>query len=287
MTRVAVVSTGSPDYLIDIVGDGFLRLLGRENVHLDFNTTNAHSTVHSQLYIGFSTPNAFPIYDAEYLVVSVRTPVDRIVDWVKRTSRAKVAVVDGEDDGIIRSNNERKSFRYFKREFYPGTKYEPSVRPLPMASIPEAIPEAERTKPVFMMGKYTHPDRKPIWAAMTELGFPVSKDIYSKAVYNKELASSLIGVSARGVGWDTYRYWETPYFGALLMSQRPGIEIPGNFREDDEAIYYGTPAELKKKVQALLSDRPRLDRIAAAGKKAAHERHLSTHRAATILRELA
>jgi hypothetical protein len=35
--KVAVVSTGSPDFQIDIVADGLIRLLGKENVHLDYN----------------------------------------------------------------------------------------------------------------------------------------------------------------------------------------------------------------------------------------------------------
>ena len=39
------------------------------------------------------------------------------------------------------------------------------------------------------------------------------------ADYMRLLSRSKIGVSVRGLGYDTYRYWEIPYAGALLLEQ--------------------------------------------------------------------
>jgi len=48
--KVAVVSNGSPDYLIDIVTDGLIRLVGRERVHLSYNQISTANSMQSQLF---------------------------------------------------------------------------------------------------------------------------------------------------------------------------------------------------------------------------------------------
>ena len=55
--------------------------------------------------------------------------------------------------------------------------------------------------------------------------------------YLRELAACKIVLNFRGAGWDTLRYWETPAVGAFLLSQRPQILIPDNFRPGSEIVF--------------------------------------------------
>ena len=54
--KVGVISKGSPDYLIDIVTDGLIRLLGRQSVALDYNVRGGCSGSYAHLLQGFQGP---------------------------------------------------------------------------------------------------------------------------------------------------------------------------------------------------------------------------------------
>jgi hypothetical protein len=87
----------------------------------------------------------------------------------------------------------------------------------------------------------------------------------------------------RGAGWDTYRYWEIPFFGSVLLSQRIPVAIPDNFVEDTEAVFFDTIPEFAAKLIWLLDHPADAERIAKAGQQKCMARHLSTHRATTVL----
>jgi hypothetical protein len=101
--------------------------------------------------------------------------------------------------------------------------------------------------------------------------------------YMDVIARSRIGVSVRGGGFDTYRYWEVPAAGALLLSETPRIVIPGNFEADEEAVF-DAPERLAARVPQLLDAGP--EHIAARGRARLEEAHLSIHRAQRVLDEL-
>jgi len=285
--RAAVVSQGSPDYLIDILGDGFIRLLGRGNVYVRFNTHNAGDSRKSQLYIDFADPNFFPIEEADVLVMSTRTPLSIAQEWKQRTGRLRVAMIDGEDDTVIRSEYQREGRLYFKREFLRDRHYPGSIKPLPFGAIPETVPEVPaRSNPVFFKFNDSDRMRGKIARVLASMGFPTSDVQLSKEEYNRELVGSLVGVSIRGVGWDTYRYWETAYFGCAPLYQRGNIVIPEDFAEEVEAVYFETPEDFRSKLANLLSDRESTERIGMRARKACMERHLSTHRAQYVLSAL-
>lgn len=295
--KVAVVSTGSPDFQIDIVADGLVRLLGKENVHLDYNRRVAPDSRYSQLMMGFQYPNAFELDAADFLVVSTRTPLSVAKKWKERTGKGKVAVLDGEDDPNLR-HNVREATVYFKREYLKGTSYPSNVIPLPFAAIPEDIPaNSHRDIPVFWCGLVRNGIRLDITKALREMGIKIEEGrhdnamavggITGKAGYNERLARSLVGISARGAGWDTYRYWEVPYFGAVLMSHRLGIVIPEDFIDGKEAVFFNDAKDMKEKLGGLLKDESRIKAIAEAGARAVQERHLSIHRAKKVIEALA
>ena len=98
--------------------------------------------------------------------------------------------------------------------------------------------------------------------------------------YMDILASSRISVSVRGGGFDTYRYWEIPAAGAMLLAETPRIVIPGNFVDGLEAVF--APVEkLISRVPALLEGDT--ETIARNGREKLLAAHTSVHRAQTVL----
>ena len=60
------------------------------------------------------------------------------------------------------------------------------------------------------------------------------------------------------------RTYEIPACGKLMLSERTS-ELPGLFAEDQEAVYFSSPEELRAKVDALLGQPAEIERVAAAG----------------------
>lgn len=283
--KVGVISRGSPDYLIDIVTDGLIRLLGRQNVCLDYNVRSSPAGSYEHLLRGFQGPEPFNIYDADVLIASIRS-LPALDEWRRRTKKKAIAVVDGEDGDRIADQALYQVRVYFKREYLKNRAYIAKIKPLPFAAIPEERPEnVVRNGAVFYCWHSTHHCRNEYSSILASMGFPIAAKL-PKAQYNKSLASSLIGVAVRGNGWDTYRYWETPYFGAAMLAQQPGIVIPGNFIDGQEAVFFDGPQDFRVKLKGMLQDRDKTLKIASAGAKASLTRHVSTCRAKTVLEAL-
>lgn len=285
--KVTMVTRGTPDYLADIVADGMIRKLGRENVHLVTNTTSPTCTMKTQFCHQYGVPNTIGFFDTDALVISCRSRLSDISEWMSQTGKSAVASIDGEDDAVIRSDWVAASKVHFKREYLIGRYYDSKIQPLPFAVIPEAFPPPAARSGVFFRNRQNDPVRVAIVGILNRMGYPVPTDMVNKETYNEALSRALVGVSARGAGWDTYRYWEVPFFGALLFTQRLGIVIPDDYRDGLEAISFQGAADFEEGLRRVLSDPSRLNAIAENGNRAAHERHLSIHRAQRILNALA
>jgi len=286
---VGIASGGSPDYLIDVVADGAIRLLGRENVHLRYNRWRPTYPIISQLMQGFC-PDDHLLQDCRVLIASRRVPVSYVALFKKLTG-GKVAVVDGEDFSNIHPRLYELADIYFLREFLKDVPYGSKVRPLSFGAIPEKVGCRSRDIAVMFGGtEHSSPDRKPVVEILRGVGWTTWETASPRAIdherYMRRLARARIGVSVRGAGWDTYRYWETPLAGAMLLSQRLGILVEDDFVEDKEAVFFDTPKEMLAKAVQLLLDEPHRAAIAAAGRQAVLTRHLSIHRAARVLDSL-
>lgn len=284
--KVGVVSHGSPDYLIDIVTDGLIRLLGRESVSLDYNARGGWGGQYSILLQGFQGPEPFDIEEAEVLIASVRS-LDAAKAWMKRTGKKKVAIVDGEDGADIRSPWEMVASVYFKREYFKNRDYVSSIHPLPFGAIPEALPDVSSIScPIFFLAHESSGVRAEVVKVLRGLGYDVPSERIEKAEYNKRLASSLVGISARGGGWDTYRYWEVAYFGTALLSQRLEIMIPNDFEEGLEIEFFENMMDLEKKLKMMVEHPDQTILIGQRARKKCLKYHLSENRARTVLEAL-
>jgi hypothetical protein len=98
--------------------------------------------------------------------------------------------------------------------------------------------------------------------------------------YMDVLCRSRIGISVRGGGYDTYRYWEVAAAGALLLAEPTRVVIPGNFVDGREAVF-ALPRHMPARLRTLLEGET--DEIGAAGRGRLLAGHTSVHRARTVL----
>jgi hypothetical protein len=177
-----------------------------------------------------------------------------------------------------------------RREIDVATAASRKVVPLPFGLIDTGIePAAEKDVDVTFLARPTSPERAAVIDALRGLerdGAVVRTAPESAAPWHEYfalLSRSRIGVSVRGLGYDTYRYWEIPYAGTLLLAETPQTVIPDNFVDGREAVF--APLErLSERARQLLS--AETHEIAAAGRRKLLERHTSVHRAQTVVQRI-
>lgn len=106
---------------------------------------------------------------------------------------------------------------------------------------------------------------------------------YSK--YAEIIASSKLSFAVQGAGFDTYRYWEIPFYGSALVSQKPYIFIENNFVEGESAIFFRSFKELEKKLDYYLF-KDKWEEICMNGRKHFLKYHTYLHRARKILKAI-
>ncbi len=103
--------------------------------------------------------------------------------------------------------------------------------------------------------------------------------------YSEALISSKISVSLPGLGYDTARYWEIPYYGAVLASPYLPIAIPNNFEDMNSAVFFKNYPDFASKVKKILQDGS-WSSIAASGNSLFKRHHTSKKRAEYVLRSM-
>jgi len=177
-----------------------------------------------------------------------------------------------------------------RREIAIATGRSRAVVPLPFGIVDTGFePRGEKDVDVAFLASPTSPERARVAEELRQLerdGAVVQSATAANLPwfdYIELLARSRIAVSVRGLGYDTYRYWEIPYAGALLLSEPPRIVIPGNFVDGREAVF--APVErLAERARELLNQNTHP--IAEAGRQKLLARHTSVHRAQTVLERL-
>jgi hypothetical protein len=177
-----------------------------------------------------------------------------------------------------------------RREIAVATAASREVVPLPFGLVDTGFePVAEKDVDVTFLARPTSPERAAVTDALRALardGAVVQSAPESSlpwGEYMRLLSRSRIGVSVRGLGYDTYRYWEIPFAGALLLAETPHTVIPDNFVDGQEAVF--APIErLADRARELLEEDTR--ELAAAGRRKLLASHTSVQRARTVLQRI-
>jgi hypothetical protein len=72
--------------------------------------------------------------------------------------------------------------------------------------------------------------------------------------YLEILSSSLCSIAPHSISYDTFRYWEIPYAGTVLVAEKPLTIIPNNFIEGKHAFFFKSLSELKSIIEYIISD---------------------------------
>ena len=171
----------------------------------------------------------------------------------------------------------RKQFDViFKREMIDGIDYGQDTFPLPFGYAQQmtcASPEKMKTRPLFWAGKREY-GLRPLYIDSLEIRLGTSLDRqYDQKTYLKNLRESHIGLSLFGCGFDSVRYWELPANGVMLMSERPPIRIPHNFKDRHSAVFFDDLLEMDDKLNYYMHHPEQTEKIAAEG----HAHYLKHH----------
>jgi hypothetical protein len=168
------------------------------------------------------------------------------------------------------------------------------VTPLPFGVIPTAVSAATKKLDVTFLGYPNTSERVKIIEELEVLkreGHAVattsldSPEPLAWPDYFETLASSAIGLAARGRGHNTLKYWEIPYAGALLVTPPSQIVIPHDFVDGVDAVFAPAP-ELVRRARTLLESRERVVEMAERGRERVTAHHLSVHRAEAVVSAL-
>ena len=166
---------------------------------------------------------------------------------------------------------------------------DPRIVPLPFGVIDHGQRAVrEKTYDVAFMGLPTSRERARLRRdldALARQGVRVfaPEERLSWWDYLEVLGRTRVGISLRGHGFDTYRYWEIPALGTMLLAETPRIVIPENFEHAEEA-WFADPARMPDAVREVLA--MDTERIAAAGHRKLLASHTSSARAQTVLDHL-
>jgi hypothetical protein len=172
---------------------------------------------------------------------------------------------------------------YFKREYAGNLDFQ--AIPFNFSYSESYIPniDTKRDIPLFWAGKFAHYRRRFLEVANEVLGIDMSNYGFSQDDYKEQLLRSKIGLSLRGYGFDTVRYYEVPAHGALLFSQKPKIRIENDFIDGENAVFFYEPEDMREKLKYLLEHDDYVDSIRLKGHEWLKKYHTSEVRARQLL----
>jgi hypothetical protein len=323
MPRLLFINDRKPDYLQDLTYSGLVGILGAGNVtdrpwnpyyHLQqrayprnlgyvknslFRSLLSGIPInrYDAVLIGAAKPACF----AEYLAIARRIPASTPIifidggDWPEiggDLHRLKAASL------YERAIAVRPFDLVAKREYLMQSTHPENVVPLPFSCNFDYYADPPRPSKfkydVSFWAVESHPIRSAAFDALDghfdcrENG-TVRNQVFRKHQrrgrrYLEELKSCRIVLNFRGVGWDTLRYWEAPGLGRCMISQRPNIRIPDNFREGKEIVYCkDTLSDMIELCSYYLAHEEERETIARNARAFARERHSNTARARYLL----
>jgi hypothetical protein len=307
--RVLILMRQQMDYGQDVLYDGLCELLGDENV-VDYPYKGSlhedpdkladgyypcvffregqmltHESVREQIQGGLFDLILFA--DGEHTLAR-----EEVIDLVDANRDIPIAIVDQDDTpcdpyrALSVYLDRVDIIACFKREKLEDVPYHPNITALPFGYPASRIPawrDGPRDIPVAWAGNRKTWMREAYLIRLeqllsTKLGKQVSQDDYAAQLQRTQIAPCFFGG-----GFDTVRYWEIPAHGALLLAERPPIEIPHNFVDGQHAVFFDDIQELQEKVGFYLEHPEECRRIARGGYEHLREHHTGTARARRLL----
>ena len=207
---------------------------------------------------------------------------------------AHVAMVDMQDDCADHWEMLRAAYGLnalppcFKRECLRAVRYSAPTQPLPFAYPDEMVAAeigAHRETPIFWAGQRGWGLRDVFLPVLEARGIPTSHN-FSQAEYRAALRDAQVCLSLGGAGFDTVRYWEAPAQGALLLSETLPIQLPHDFEDMRDAVFFSTPAELQERLDFLAAHPQSVGEMRLAGWARLRRHHTATARARQLLSAL-
>ena len=272
--KILYINSKSADYVQDLTYTGLVKTFGFNNV-IDYHWNRKYHVPYRKYpknmgYIKNSFISSFfnrSFKDIDYVFIG-SSKVDcferylEVIDSIP--TNIPVVLIDGGDrcDGIAKDLesysrpdlrekvlSKRKINFIFKREYLIDTEYDDNIFPLPMCFNYDRMPKMDYNLKydVSFWAVESHQIRKDALDLLenkfdckkngTERNQKFSKYKRKGDEYLRELGRCKIVLNFRGGGWDTMRYWETPAIGRFMISQKPGIVIPNNYRDKKEVIF--------------------------------------------------
>ncbi len=272
--KILFINSGSADYVQDLTYTGLVKKFGFKNV-IDYKWNKKYHLPYKKYpkNIGYIKNSFFPsllnrnFKNIDYVFIG-SCKVDcfenylEIIDEIP--SHVPIVLIDGGDYIDIANDisdmygrpdlkekvlSKREIDYIFKREFLIDKKYDKNVFPLPMSFNYDRLPSLDYNLKydVSFWAVESHEIRAKALDILqdkfdcrsngTERNQKFSKYKRKGEEYLRELARCKIVLNFRGVGWDTMRYWETPAIGRFMISQKPQILIPNNYRNEKEVIW--------------------------------------------------
>ena len=150
----------------------------------------------------------------------------------------------------------------------------------------------ERIYEISFVGHNNNPERRMYlkmlngYITKNKIKSFVSTKIVNKERYIKIIKNSKSGLSSRGTGYDTWRYWEIPCYGTALLAQRTPINIPNNFVDGESALFFKDFNELKQKFEKYAIKSNEWFEIAKGGQEHFFKYHTPKKRAEYILKKV-
>jgi hypothetical protein len=161
---------------------------------------------------------------------------------------------------------------------------------LSFAAVPDDIPINNRNYKAFFSGRiqHRHPYRGQVVDYLKTINNCHIYEFKNWEDWKKDLTSYNIGISIRGAGWDVTRYWEIPYFGAMLISSYPEIHIHNNYINKEHCAFYSNFEDLRNLINYYTDDKniTEVKQIQKSGQEFTNKYHLTTNRIQRVLEYL-
>jgi hypothetical protein len=151
-----------------------------------------------------------------------------------------------------------------------------------------------KERQVFYWLGATWPLRKKAMDVLDQLmvrkNQPAHSELLEFPFYHRALALSRMGVTMRGSGRDTLRYWEIPLYRTVMIADGTmGCIHPHPFEHEKNALFYNSLFDLEQMVERNMTDYPLLgdlEPIARAGQEHLKRYHSSLARAIFFLERI-